>query len=261
MTPDAPDPASAAALTGRHAFVTGSTTGIGAAIATAFAAAGARVTVHGLADEGGEALAERLGGRYLPGDLADPSQVDRLAGQVVALGRLDVLVNNAGIEVAATIEDLDPAVVARTLQVNFLTPTRLIQLLLPALRMASGSSVINVTSIHEEVPVASNLAYCASKAALAMTTRTAALELGREGIRVNSIAPGAIETRHNSALLDEIGREAFAQWIPLGRLGTPHDVAGAAVFLASDAARYVNGHTLVVDGGYRENLVRYPARE
>jgi len=259
VTQEAPQPASATGvLAGRHAFVTGSTMGIGAAIAEAFAAAGARVTVHGLAGEGGEELAERLGGRYLCGNLADPAQVDRLAHDVAALDTVDVLVNNAGIEEAARIEDLDPEVLARTLQVNFLAPTRLIQLLLPGLRTHAGSNIINVTSIHEEVPVSGNLAYCASKAALAMTTSTAALELGREGIRVNSIAPGAIETRHNSALLDVIGRAAFAEWIPLGRLGTPHDVADVAVFLASDAARYVTGHTVVVDGGYRDHLVRYP---
>jgi glucose 1-dehydrogenase len=172
-----------------------------------------------------------------------------------------VLVNNAGIEQGATLAELNPAVLATTFQVNFVAPTRLIQQLLPALRLAQQASVINVTSIHQDVPVYGNLAYCASKAALGMATKTAALELGREGIRVNAIAPGAIETAHNRRLLDEVGRDRFAEWIPLGHVGQPADIAEIAVFLGSDAARYVNGHTLVADGGYRQHLVRYEGRE
>ncbi len=248
-------------LSGRRALITGSTTGIGAAMAEAFAEAGADVIVHGVEKDVGTALADRLNGRFVAGDLADPVAVDRLAGEVVALGPLDVLINNAGIEHGALLADLDASVLTRTFQVNVFAPTRLTQLLRPTLRESAHASVINVTSIHEDVPVYGNLAYCASKAALGMITRTAALELGREGIRVNAIAPGAIETAHNAALLDEIGRERFAEWIPLGRIGTPDDIADVAVFLASDAARYVNGHTVVADGGYRHHLVRYPGRE
>jgi NAD(P)-dependent dehydrogenase (short-subunit alcohol dehydrogenase family) len=248
-------------LAGCRALVTGSTTGIGAAIAEAYAAAGAFVVVHGLEQQAGLELAGRIGGTFQAADLADPAAVDRLAADVAALGPLDVLVNNAGIEHGSTLAELDPKVLAATLQVNFVAPTRLIQLLLPALRSAQRANVINVTSIHQDVPVYGNLAYCASKAALGMATRTAALELGREGIRVNAIAPGAIETAHNRRLLDEVGRDAFADWIPLGHVGQPADIAEIAVFLASDAARYVNGHTLVADGGYREHLVRYQGWE
>jgi NAD(P)-dependent dehydrogenase (short-subunit alcohol dehydrogenase family) len=247
-------------LAGRRALVTGSTTGIGAAIAEAFSTAGADVVVHGLEANEGVALADRLGGRFFGGDLADPSAVDRLATRVAELGPLDVLVNNAGMEHGALLADLDPAVLNKTLQVNAVAPIRLMQLLLPALRRSDAANAINVTSIHQDVPVYGNLAYCASKAALGMITKTAALELGREGIRVNAIAPGAIETRHNSELLDEIGRDQFADWIPLGRIGRPEEIADIAVFLASDAARYINGHTLVADGGYRHHLVRYPGR-
>ncbi len=245
----------------QRVLVTGSTSGIGAAIAEAFAGQGAYVLVHGLDSSAGEALAGRLGGSFVEGDLADPVAVERLGAEVSASGPLRVLVNNAGVERQSTIADLDLDVLAWTMQVNFTAPTRLTQLLLPSLRAARDACVINVTSIHEEVPVYGNLAYCASKAALGMMTRTAALELGREGIRVNAIAPGAVATQHNAALLERIGPSLFEEWVPLRRVGTPADIAGIALFLASAAARYINGHTVVADGGYRHHLVRYPGGE
>lgn len=180
-----------------------------------------------------------------------------ISRRILAGGRLDVLVNNAGIEISQPLEDLDARVLDRTMAVDFVAPVRLTQLLLPALRASDHASVVNVTSIHESVPVRGNPAYCCAKAALAMFTRIAALELGPEGIRVNAIAPGAIETSHNSDLIDQIGRERFERWIPLGRIGSPQEVADAALFLAGDASRYVNGHTLRIDGGYADHLVRY----
>jgi len=243
---------------GRRVLVTGSTAGIGEAIAEAFAAAGAHVVVHGRNRAAGEALARKIGGLFLEADLGDPAAVESLAGQVSSLGALDVLVNNAGVEAAGPFEDLAPEAMAHLLQVNLVAPMRLIQLLLPALRASKAKSIINVSSIHETVPCEGNLVYCVSKAGMGMMTKVAALELAREGIRVNCLAPGAIETAMNRDLLDEIGRDLFAEWIPQGRVGATDDVAGVAVFLASDAARYVNGHTLVVDGAYSHHLVRYP---
>jgi len=134
-------------------------------------------------------------------------------------------------------------------------------MLLPYLQKSHHGAVINITSIHEQVPVSGNLAYCASKAALGMATRTLSLELARHGVRVNGIAPGAIETAMNAETIADVGRGLFEQWIPQGRLGVPNDVAQVAVFLASDAAAYIDGHTIVVDGGYSNHLVRYPDRE
>lgn len=245
-------------LSGRTAFVTGGTTGIGAAIAAALSSAGARVWVHALDAEQGRAHAEQRGFGFLAADFSDPAQVDGLATALAsATSTLDILVNNAGLEIGAIVDHLEPAVVDRTLAVNLTAPMRLTQLLLPLLRRSSAASVINVTSIHDDVPSYGNAAYCASKAALEMFTRTAAVELGPEGIRVNALAPGAIETDLNRTILDEIGRDRFARWIPAGRVGRADEMAGPAVFLASAASTYVSGATLVVDGAYSRHLVRY----
>lgn len=246
------------ALAGRIALVTGGTRGIGAAIARGFAAAGARVYVHGLERDAGQDLAEEIGGAALDGDLSDTSQINGLARALNEReARLDILVNNAGVEVGATLAHLDIAALKRMLAVNFVAPVLLTQALLPMLRAAAHASVINVTSIHSTVPAYGNVAYAASKAALDMFTKTAAIELGPAGIRVNAIAPGAVETELNRHLLDEVGRDRFQRWIPLGRLGSPDDLVGPALFLASDASRYVSGETLVVDGAYSHHLVRY----
>lgn len=245
-------------LTGRTALVTGGSRGIGAAIAVAFRDAGARVAVHGRGDPAAASFAERHGFAYLPADLSDLRQVDLLADAVLEqFGDLDILVNNAGMEINATVEQLDPDAVSRQLTVDLEAPVRLTHRLVPALRRSRHGVVINVTSIHATVPSYANSVYCSAKAGLEMFTRTLAVELGPAGVRVNTLAPGAIETDMNRAILDEIGRDNFAQWIPLGRVGRPEDVAYPAVFLASDASRYISGATVVVDGAYSHHLVRY----
>ncbi len=245
-------------LTGRKALVTGGARGIGAAIALAFRDAGATVAIHGRGDAASVAFADQHGLAYLRADLSDLDQVDGLADAAIErLGGLDVLVNNAGMEVNATVEHLDPAAVSQQLVVDLEAPIRLTHRLVPALRRSSGGVVINVTSIHAAVPSYGNSVYGAAKAGLDMFTRTLAIELGPAGVRVNALAPGAIETDMNRAILDEIGRDNFAEWIPLGHVGRPEDVAHPAVFLASDASRYVSGATLVVDGAYSQHLVRY----
>ena len=245
-------------LTGRTALITGGARGIGAAIALAFRDAGAQVVIHGRPGPGGEAFAERHGFGWLAAELSDLSQADALADAVLErFGCLDVLVNNAGMEINTTVERLDPEAIARQLRVNLEAPIRLTHRLVPALRRSAHAVVINVTSIHASVPAYANSVYCSAKAGLEMFTRTLAVELGPAGIRANTLAPGAIETDMNRAILDEIGRDNFAEWIPLGHVGSPEDVAYPAVFLASDASRYMSGATLVVDGAYSQHLVRY----
>ena len=124
--------------------------------------------------------------------------------------------------------------------------------------MRSGSpSIINVTSIHEAVPVSGNGGYAAAKAALGLLSRTAAVEFGPLGVRVNTLAPGAIRTDMNHELIEEVGTDRFEAWIPLGRVGSVDEVADVAAFLASDDSRYVSGSTIVVDGAYTSHLVRY----
>ncbi len=245
-------------LDGKVALVTGGSRGIGRAIALGFAAAGARVYAHGRDGEAGAEVARELGTPFLAADLAKADGVERLTerfGEVAT--RLDVLVNNAGMESPQTIEALEEQALRSTIEVNTLAPVRLVQQLLPLLRASEAASVINVTSIHDRVPYRGNLAYAASKAALDMVTATLSVELGPEAIRVNSLAPGAVETEINRDLIGRIGPERFAEWIPLGRVAKPEEIVAPAVFLASDASSYVSGANLVVDGAYRHHLVRY----
>lgn len=247
-------------LAGKTALVTGSTQGIGLAIAEGLRHEGAELLVHGRSRKRTAEIAGRLGGRAVVADLSSASGVDELIRHVTAIApRLHVLVNNAGVETGAPVATLTPDVLEQTMQVNFIAPAMILNGLLPLLTNAGTASVINVGSIHSSVPVHGNTAYSASKAALAMLTRTAAIELARDGIRVNTLTPGAIRTEHNRELIDEIGARQFEDWIPAGRLGMPHDIVGPAVFLASDESAYMTGADLVVDGAYIHHLVRYRA--
>lgn len=244
------------ALTGRTALVTGSSRGIGFDIAKALIAAGARVIMHGVSPAGA-AAAESLGASFITADLADPAALERLADTVIAGGALDILVNNAAIEEHQAIADLDPATLARGMQVNLYAPIRLVTRFMPLLQASGHGSVLNISSIHETVPVFGNVAYCASKAALAMFTKTAAVELAERGIRVNAIAPGAIATDMNRDLIAAMGPGTFDEWIPAGRVGEVAEISAAAVFLVSDVSSYTTGATLTIDGGYTQNLLRY----
>ncbi len=248
-------------LRGKTALVTGSTQGIGKALARGLASAGAYVWVHGR-DPSGEAFAHEIGGTFVQADLEIESEVAALTRKVLTeTACLHVLINNAGLERIMPLETLDLAQFDRIWRVNVRAPAQIIRDLLPALKAARGASVINVTSIHEEVPYPSNAAYGVSKAALSMLSITAALELAPFDIRVNNLAPGAIETDINRAVIEKVGREKFNEWIPAGRVGRVDDVIGPALFLASDLSRYVTGTTLFADGGYRRNLVRYRPEE
>jgi NAD(P)-dependent dehydrogenase (short-subunit alcohol dehydrogenase family) len=178
-------------------------------------------------------------------------------GALDALGGVDILVNNAGMEVNATVGRLDATAVREQLAVNLEAPILLTHHLVAALKASGRGTVINVSSIHGTVPSWGNSVYAAAKAGLELFTKTIAIELGPDGVRVNALAPGAIETDMNREILDEIGRDRFEHWIPLGRVGAPEEVAAAAVFLASDAARYITGATLLVDGAYSHHVVRY----
>jgi NAD(P)-dependent dehydrogenase (short-subunit alcohol dehydrogenase family) len=237
-------------LAPKTALVTGSSRGIGAGLAAALEEAGLRVLRHGSQARPGQDL--------LVADLADPAGPDSLARQVKERTEVvDLLVNNAGLELTGRLEELEPTSLRQVLEINLTAPLLLTRALLPLLRRAGAASVVNVTSIHDDIPIAGNLAYVASKAGLEAATRTLALELASDGIRVNTIAPGAIETDMNSELIETIGRDQFNDWIPLGRVGTTADLTGPLLFLASDASRYMTGARLLIDGGYSLNLVRY----
>lgn len=248
-------------LVGRRALVTGATQGIGLAIARGFAKAGADVWVSGR-DSLGLALQPEFGDRFVQADLNDPDGATSLAQAIVSrCDRLDILVNNAGVEKPMSVERLSLDALDETWRVNARAPVQLVSALLPMLKASGRASVINITSIHSTTPYAGNLAYCMSKAALEMATKVAAIELAPFGIRVNNLSPGAIETDINRDVLDRIGRQKFAEWIPSGRVGIVEEVVGPAIFLASDAASYVTGTTLCADGAYNLNLLRYRADE
>jgi len=245
-------------LDGKIALVTGSTGGIGKAIAQGFAAAGAKVWIHGRNQAAGELLAAELQGRFVQADLSQPHEVEALAKAVFEQeDRLDILVNNAGVEIIMPLERLNMDDLDTIWKVNVRAPFQLTHLLLPLLKKAAHASIINITSIHDTMPYPHNAAYSASKAALAMFGKTIAVELAPLGIRVNNFAPGAVETEINREVIHELGEDKFRDWIPIGRVAQTDEMIGPAVFLASDAASYITGTTLYADGGYLQNLVRY----
>ncbi len=246
-------------LHGKTALVTGSTKGIGKELARGLAAAGARVWLHGRDEQEGVLLANELHGHFVQADLAQTTAVEQIADAITrAEPRLDILVNNAGFELPMSLEHMDMTIFDLIWQVNVRAAVQLTHLLLPLLKTAAPhASIINVTSIHDTMPYAYNGAYAMSKAALAMFTKTSAIELAPLGIRVNNLAPGAVETNMNREVLDTIGRELFQEWIPLGRPGRTEEMIGPVLFLASHASSYVTGATLYADGGYIHHLVRY----
>jgi len=245
-------------LLGRKVLVTGSSKGIGRGIAIRLAQEGADVAINYNSDPTGaeEALAqiEALGRRgvMIKANLASVAEVrDLVARSAGALGGLDVLVNNAGIEKHAafwdvTENDFDAVMDVNLKGVFFATQAFVRQ----CVATRRPGKIVNVSSVHEELAFPNFAAYCASKGGVRMLTRTLAVELGPLGITINSIAPGAIETPINTALLnDPVKLKSLVGQIPLGRLGKPNDVAGLAVFLASSDSDYVTGTTYLIDGG------------
>ena len=245
-------------LTNKVALVTGSTQGIGLGIAERLAKEGADIIIAGrLEDERSAAAAEQVqahGRRVcvLAGDISDVVTCRYLITEGVArMGSIDILVNNAGVEKPAPFWEMTEAHFDRTMSVNlkgaFFTAQAFVQHLRDTGR---GGKIINISSVHEELPFPNFTAYCASKGALKMMTRNLAIELAHLGITVNNIAPGAIETPMNKTLLNNpVLLEKLLCNIPLRRLGQPEDVAGLAAFLASADADYVTGSTFYVDGG------------
>jgi glucose 1-dehydrogenase len=245
-------------LEGRKALITGSNQGIGQAIALEFAKQGADVVVNYRANEKSAqetcARIEKMGRRaaVAQADVGAIGQCRKLvADAIAALGKLDILVNNAGIEKRAAFLEVSEDDYQAVINVNMTGPFFLAQAFAAHLRDTQRpGKIINISSVHEELPFPHFTAYCMAKGGLKMMMRNLAIELASCGITVNNIAPGAIETPINRKLLEnpeELGR--LLENIPLRRMGKPPDVAHVAVFLASAEADYITGETIVVDGG------------
>jgi glucose 1-dehydrogenase len=249
-------------LTGKNALVTGSNQGIGQAIALRLAEEGADliidyVTHPETAEETVQSI-RKLGRRAVAvqGDISKVADTQRMVAESVeALGGLDILVNNAGVERHASFWEVTEADYDLVLGINlkgaFFTTQAFVR---HRMEVKQPGKVINLSSVHEDLPFPHFTSYCASKGGMKMVMRNLSIELAPYGITINNIAPGAIETPINTTLLhDPVKLKALLDNIPLARLGKTSDVAGVAAFLASADADYITGATIVVDGGLTWN--------
>jgi glucose 1-dehydrogenase len=252
-------------LADRFALVTGASRGIGRAIAERFAAEGATVAINFTGHEGAalEALEavkakSREGGHgtrphvVVSADVSNAAADETMFAEVLAaFPRLDILVNNAGIQKEHASDKLDPQALDAVIGVNLLGATYCAQLAVKHfLARPGGGAIINTSSVHETIPKPGYLGYSLSKGGLANLTRTLALEFADRGIRVNAVAPGAILTEMNDGWRhDPKARAEVESHIPMGRAGTPEEMAAVFAFLASDDASYITGQTLYACGG------------
>lgn len=243
-------------LEGKLAFVTGSTRGIGWAVARCFAANGATVVINGTKPELLEQRKEELNAisakphTAIEADISDPEQVKAVYQQIFkTFKRLDVLVNNAGIVESRMLGLISAAEAERLLKVNVLGALLNLQEASRLMSRNKSGSIVNITSVVASRGADGMCAYSASKSAMLGMTMSAARELASRNIRVNAVAPGFIETDATANLTDE-QKEKFRAGTMLGRLGTADDVAGAVLFLACDYSAYITAQVLGVDGGW-----------
>ena len=251
-------------LEGKVALISGAARGQGAAEAKRFLAEGAHVMISDVLDDEGEALARELGGEadYQSLDVTDANAWDRVvAATVRRFGGLNILVNNAGIGLVGLLDGLDVEEHRKIIDVNLHGVYLGMRASKPALVDSGGGAIVNISSIDGLVGTLGMVSYSASKFAVTGMTRSAAIELGPLGIRVNSIHPGVIA----SPMVTEVPAEIQARLArlmakqPIARMGEPEEVAALALFLASDEASYITGTQVVIDGGHLAGPYREPA--
>jgi NAD(P)-dependent dehydrogenase (short-subunit alcohol dehydrogenase family) len=256
VTAELPEPLRRFDLTGRVAIVTGASSGLGSQVARALAGVGARVAVVARRKDRLDGLAAEVGGLAVPFDLLDLERAGEVLDRAAELGPPEILVNAAGNvfsppRTRAEDETLDDLV--RTVHLNLLAPYRLAQAAYPYMRELGRGSILNVSSIsgHVGIPGVPNAAYSAGKHGLSGLTKELAAQWGRQGIRVNTLAPGYFRSEMTASLYeDERGESWLREHTPLPYHGATDDFVGAVLWLVSDAGRYVTGQTVVVDGGW-----------
>lgn len=245
-------------LDGKRALVTGGGKGLGLVISRALAEAGADVAIASRSREAcqaaGAEIAAATGRRTgaFAVDLAVPSEAARLVAEVESqLGPLDILVNNAGLNIRGAAEELSEADWDAVLDTNLKAPFLLSRAVGPAMARRGWGRILNLGSILSVIGIPGRAPYAASKAGLLNLTRVLALEWATRGVTVNAICPGPFGTEMNRQLAaDPVKYKAFVEKVPMGRWGEPNEIAGAALFLASDASSFVTGSALFVDGGW-----------
>jgi glucose 1-dehydrogenase len=253
-------------LQNKVALITGASSGIGRAIAIRFAQEGASVAVNYLgggdrAQQAAETV-QACGGRAIAvqGDVSRRADVEAMVAETVAkLGGLHIAVNNAGIEIKRPFLEVTDEEWEKVIGVDLRGPFLVSQVAARQMvKQGGGGKIINISSVHEDIPFPQYAAYCAAKGGVRMLMRNLAIELAPNKININNIAPGAIATPINQAVLDDpqAKRNAVSE-IPWGRFGRPEEVAAVAVFLASDESEYVTGSTYYVDGGLTQQVTLY----
>jgi NAD(P)-dependent dehydrogenase (short-subunit alcohol dehydrogenase family) len=243
-------------LAGKRALITGGGRGIGAACARSLAASGARVVVCGRTAGEVDAVAKELGGEAFVVDLLDRAATDAFISK---LGRIDVLVNNAGVAESAALDKTSDAMWDRILELDVTAPFRIVRALVPSMIAARWGRVVNIASNAGVSGYGYTAAYCAAKHAMVGFTRALAIDLAKTGVTINALCPGWVETKMSAEAVERIAaktgrsaaeaRKSLEAMSPQRRMIQPEEVAHAAVMLCADAARGIHGQTIVIDGG------------